>query len=112
MVPAGYEVVVHGRTCLAYDFRLEAERRMGPGGPKRVVEEGSVFLEKESGMPLRIQSRLVEGPRSITTMTYTMNAFSGPDGSWRPDYVDMEFAGRMVVYMAGDFRMSFIYSDM
>ena len=110
--PAGYEVVVHGRSCAAYSFRLEDERRMGPGSPKRVVEEGSVFLDVETGMPLRIQSRMVEGPKSITAMTYTMNAFSGPDGTWRPDYVNMEFAGRMVVYMAGDFRMSFIYSDM
>ena len=83
LIPAGYEAVIDGQNCVVYFFRLENERAMGPGSPKQVTEEGHLYLERDSGMPLKIESRLVDGPNSLKTMTYSMHAVPGPDGSWR-----------------------------
>lgn len=111
LTPTGTEEEIQGTLCVVYDFRMEDERKMGPGKPKEMVEEGRVYLEKETGMPLRVESHLVEGPNAIREMSFVMEAFADPDGNWRPDRIDMEFNGHMFVYIAGGFSMSFIYND-
>ena len=63
--------IVNGRECRIYDFRLEDDWSMGPGKPKPVVEEGMVFIDLESGMPLRISSSMVEEPWRYNTIRST-----------------------------------------
>ena len=107
--PRSLTGVIEGRTCRIYDYRFEDEWEMGSGDPKPVVEEGVMFLDLESGMPLRIISSLTETPQFISSMTYHLEAAPGPEGTWMPNVMEMEFAGRMIIHKAGGIRMEFVY---
>ncbi len=101
--------IVNGRECRIYDFHLEDERPMGPGKPKYVVEEGMVFIDIESGMPLRLTSSMVEGPDSLKRFDFSMSGGPGSGGLWRVKEIKTAFIARMIIYKAGEFRMRFIY---
>ena len=109
--PRDTTAIVHGRECRIYDFRFEDAWEMGPGRPKAVVEEGVIFVDLEDGLPLRISSRLVDGPGMIRSMDYAMDARPGPDGSWRVERMGMDFVGQMIVRRAGGFELEFRYED-
>ena len=109
--PRDITAVVDGRECRIYDFRFEDEWPMGPGKPKPVVEEGMIFIDLEYGMPLRLTSSVSEGPSAIKSFSYTMEAGPGPAGLWRIADVEMEYAGRIIVYIAGGFTLRFDYGD-
>jgi hypothetical protein len=109
--PRDISAIINGRECRIYDFRFEDEWPMGPGKPKPVVEVGVLFVDQESGMPLRLTSSIAEGPNAVKYFGYTMEAGPGPSGLWRVDEVKMEFVGQMIVYMAGGFTMNFDYGD-
>jgi hypothetical protein len=102
---------VDGYECRIYDFVFKDEWAMGAGKPKPVTEEGTVFIDVENGMPLRLESRLTEGPDLIVSYEYRMNAASGSDGSWRLEELSMDFVGRMLITRAGGFRMRFDYGE-
>jgi hypothetical protein len=109
LTPREDSAVVAGRECRVYDFRFEDEWPMGPGKPKPVTEEGSVYLDSKTGLPLLLESRLVDGPSAVRSFTYRMDARAGTGGAMRLDVLEMEFEGRMVVHFAGGFSMVFEY---
>jgi hypothetical protein len=111
LTPRTTTAVVDGYECRIYDFVLKDEWPMGAGKPKPVTEEGTVFIDVENGMPLRLESRLTEGPDLIVSYEYRMNAASGSDGSWRLEELSMDFVGRMLITRAGGFRMRFDYGE-
>lgn len=111
ITPREATAIIGGRECRIYDYRFEDEWKMGGGDPKPVVEEGTLFLDVENGMPLRINSSLTENPGIIKSFTYLLEAVSGPDGIWRPMVMETEFSGKMIIRKAGGFRMEFFYSD-
>ncbi|MDF1566804.1 MAG: hypothetical protein RQ801_12105 [Spirochaetaceae bacterium] len=111
LIPRATTAVVDGYECRIYDFVFKDEWPMGAGKPKPVTEEGTVFIDVENGMPLRLVSRLTEGPDLIVSYEYRMSAASGSDGSWRLKELSMDFVGRMLITRAGGFRMRFNYGE-
>ncbi len=111
LMPREVTAIIDGRECRIYDFRLEDEWSMGPGKPKPIVEEGTVFIEIESGMPLRLTSSMVEGPDAVKSFRFSMNGDSGPAGLWRVNQIKMDFIAQMIIYKAGGFTMTFVYGD-
>jgi len=109
--PRAATAIVNGQECRIYDFRLEDERSMGPGKPKIIVEEGMVFIDIESGMPLRLTSSMVEGPDFLKRFDFSMSGGPGSGGLWRVEEIQTDFIARMIIYKAGAFRMRFIYED-
>lgn len=109
--PRSVTAVIDGRECLIYDFRFADEWPMGPGKPRPVIEEGVLFVDLETAMPMRLTSSVTEGPNAIKSFGYTMKSGPGPTGLWRVDDVNMEFVGQMIIYMAGGFSMRFDYGD-
>ena len=109
--PRAVTAVIDGSECLIYDFRFADEWPMGPGKPKPVVEEGVLFVDLETAMPIRLTSSIIEGPNAIKSFGYSMESGPGPSGLWRVDDVSMDFVGQMIVYMAGGFSMNFDYGD-
>ena len=103
--------VIDGRECRIYDFRLEDEWPMGPGKPKPVVEEGMIFIELVSGMPLRLTSSMVEGPDIVEKFEFSLTGGPGSGGLWRVSEIKMDFAARMIIYRAGGFTMKFNYNN-
>jgi len=100
-----------GRVCRVYDFVFKDSWPMGPGKPRPVTEEGFVFVDVESGMPLRVESRLIEGPDMIESFEYRMSGSPGKDGSWRLLELTMEFTGNLIITRGGGFRMRFEYGE-
>ncbi|MCK5737198.1 MAG: hypothetical protein KAH21_11995 [Spirochaetaceae bacterium] len=111
LIPRGITAIINGRECRIYDFRLEDEWPMGPGKPKSVVEEGMVFIEIESGLPLKLTSTMVDGPDAVKSFNFSMSGGAGPTGLWRVNQIRMDFAARMIIYKAGGFTMTFNYRE-
>jgi hypothetical protein len=84
---------------------------MGPGKPKHIVEEGRVFIDRESGMPLRLSSSVIDGPDFLKKLDFRLTGGPGPGGTWRADETKMDFVGRMIIYKAGGFTVKFLYDD-
>ena len=103
--------VIRGRECAVFDFTLQEEWPM-PGGSRRTVEvAGAVFVDTESGMPLRVRNHLTDGPDIIEHYSFAMEAAEGPDGRWRVGTAEIEFAGRMIIFIAGRIVMEFHYDQ-
>lgn len=111
LTPRISTAVVDGYECRIYDFIFNDEWPIGVGKPKPVTEEGMVYIDVVTGMPIRLESRLTEGPDLIVSYNYLMNAASGSDGSWRLESLSMDFVGRMLITRSGGFRMQFAYDD-
>ncbi len=109
--PRELTAIVNGRECRIYDFHLEDDWSMGPGKPKPVVEEGMVFIDLESGMPLKLSSSMVEGPDAVKNFQFNLSGGPGSKGLWRVFQIKMDFVAQMIIYKAGGFSMDFEYED-
>ena len=103
---------VAGRDCRAYDYTIDVEWPMGPNRTMDVTEAGVVWLDLETGAPLRLESGAVDAPAAVKEYAYHFEATVDDDGTWRPLKLRVDFAGSFLfVYMAGGFSLTYVYES-
>lgn len=104
--------IVAGRDCRAYDYTIDVEWPMGPNRTMDVTEAGVVWLDMETGAPLRLESGAVDAPAAVKEYSYHFEATVDEAGTWRPLKLRVDFAGSFLfVYMAGGFSLTYVYES-